>query len=89
MIDGGIILFLIAAFIAVAALPAERALARRAQHHEISARPVVAAFRIPPPAPSLDALAAQAEAALDADDLTRGVRDVSQVYRRAARHRQA
>ena len=81
MIDGGITLFLIGIILACAA-PAERAMAqRRSERADIILRPHIAsAFPFMPPSPALDQLAREAEAALDEDDLARGVRRLAAIY---------
>lgn len=89
MIDGGAILFLIGLIgLFACSSPAEKAMTRLHYRREhVASPPIQRAFRVPPPAPALEEIAARAEAALDADDLTRGVRDVASVYERAAAQR--
>ena len=81
MIDGGITLFLIGILLTCAA-PLERSIAeRRWQKVELAAMvPIATAFPFVAASPSLDQLAREAEAALDEDDLARGVRRIGAVY---------
>ncbi|CAN5578989.1 hypothetical protein BH10PSE14_BH10PSE14_06930 [soil metagenome] len=83
MIEFGIALLLIAAGLVVAQ-PVEQAIShRRHERTHIAHEVLVRAFPAPVPTPALAELVRQAEETLDADDLTRGVRDVAAVYARA------
>lgn len=79
----GLVLWVIALAI-IFATPAARQIDARRQVRAPIAQQLEQAFCVlPPPAPSLDELAAQAQAALDRDQLTRGLRGIRDTYDRA------
>ena len=79
----GLFIWLLALAI-IFATPAARQIDARRQVRPPIAQQLEQAFRaLPPPAPSLDELAAQAQAALDRDQLTRGVCGIRDTYDRA------
>lgn len=88
MIDGGIVLFLLAIIVA-AATPTERALTVRKHHKErpMVGPPLRTAFPLAAPRPDIETLKHAAVEAVDTCDLDRGIAGVADVYRRAARQR--
>lgn len=79
----GEILFLIAIF-AMIAPPVERTLTnRRATQSAIFEETLRTAFPMMPPSPPLDALAHEAELAIERDDLMRGIAESAETYDRA------
>lgn len=80
MIEFGVVLLLIAAGLVVAQ-PVEQAIShRRHERTHIAHDVLIRAFPAPVPTPAMAELMQQAQDALDADDLTRGLRAVSGTY---------
>lgn len=83
MIVEGLIMMLVALAL-TCATPAVRQLDARRHLRPPIAQPLEQAFgALPQPAPALDRLVAEAEAAIERDDLTRGIRGLRDLYDRA------
>lgn len=78
----GLILMVIALALACAT-PAARQMDARQRHRPAFSEALDRAFPLPPPAPTLQELVQQADAALQDDALTRGTRAVRDAYDRA------
>lgn len=82
MIEG--LLIWVLALAIIFATPAARQIDARRQLRPPIAQQLEQAFRaLPPPAPPLDELLVKAEAALERDQLTRGLRGIRDTYDRA------